>query len=432
MNKPTDSDMFENDVSKAARPHDRPAPPSAADGKNQPWYQELRNELRGELLDKKAAYIDRWLAATAIMLTFFGIFIGVTGYMTFEEFDKLEKDISGRFGNLENEINERFGNLETGIKRTVQKAERFVEETKVHRDEAKKIVRGISAETVTNAPEKAVQAVVNIGGNPEASVPDKAIARAVALQQQGRKKEAIKEWGHIAKLAERIDDDLAERAWYSIGYLSQDPYAKILAYDKVIRLKPDNVFAYSERGFAKNKLGRNEEALVDLDEAIRLDPTYAKAYNNRGVAMSHLGHRKHALADFNEAIRLDPADAIAYNNRGYENNKLGQYEAARVDFNEEIRLKPDLANPYNHRGYAENKLGQYEAAMADFNEAIHRNPDYDEAYYNRGLLKAEKGLKKEARKDLKTALELARKTNDSQIVDKAEQSLRELGSDEGS
>ena len=36
-----------------------------------------------------------------------------------------------------------------------------------------------------------------------------------------------------------------------------------------IRLKPDDAKAYSNRGAAKNLLGKHQEALTDLDEAIR-------------------------------------------------------------------------------------------------------------------------------------------------------------------
>ena len=35
-------------------------------------FQRLFTQHRSELLDDRAAYIDRWLAVTAIVLTFFG------------------------------------------------------------------------------------------------------------------------------------------------------------------------------------------------------------------------------------------------------------------------------------------------------------------------------------------------------------------------
>ena len=62
---------------------------------------------------------------------------------------------------------------------------------------------------------------------------------------------------------------------------------------------------------------RHEELLTiaKCDEAIRLNPEDINAYNNRGNAKFLLGQYKEAIADYDEAIRLNPKDANAYNNR---------------------------------------------------------------------------------------------------------------------
>ena len=53
----------------------------------------------------------------------------------------------------------------------------------------------------------------------EASPVDRAIADAVSLQRAGRIEEAIEKWRSIANVAEGSDNDLAARAWLSVGYL---------------------------------------------------------------------------------------------------------------------------------------------------------------------------------------------------------------------
>ena len=58
-------------------------------------------------------------------------------------------------------------------------------------------------------------------------------------------------------------------------------------------------------------------------------------------------------------------------------------------------------------------------------------PDFAAAYNNRGKAKAVLGLKDEARKDFETALELAQKAGNANIVAQAEQSLRGLDADGG-
>ena len=44
------------------------------------------NELRRELLDDRAAYIDRWLSVVVIVLTFFGLFAVVGGLLRIQAF----------------------------------------------------------------------------------------------------------------------------------------------------------------------------------------------------------------------------------------------------------------------------------------------------------------------------------------------------------
>ena len=50
------------------------------------------NNLRREQLDDRAAYIDYWLAAIAIVLTFFGIVIALAGHIGFGRFREIETE----------------------------------------------------------------------------------------------------------------------------------------------------------------------------------------------------------------------------------------------------------------------------------------------------------------------------------------------------
>ena len=51
-------------------------------------------------------------------------------------------------------------------------------------------------------------------------------------------------------------------------------------YDALIKLDPKNDSAFN-RGLAKSRLGKQEEAINDYDEAIKLDPKYWLAFFNR-------------------------------------------------------------------------------------------------------------------------------------------------------
>ena len=379
------------------------------------------NELRGELLDDRSAYIDRWLSVVTIVLTFFGIVTVVGGYIGFRRFREIETEAK---------------NSVATVTKLAEAAQRNLEEIEKNRKKSDEILRGLNAETAAADPQEAEQAVANVRENPTASLVDQVIALAVSLQQQDKREEAIEKWRAVAHISEAIDNDLAARAWFSVGYLFQKESETeadglkleeaIAAYDEAIRLNPNYAEAYNNRGVAKKTLGRHDAAIADCDEAIRLKPDYVQAYYNRGIAKGELEQYEYAIADFDEAIRLEPNYAKAYNKRGAAKAKLGRHDAAIADYDEAIRLNPNLAEAYYNRGNAKSVLGQHEAAVADYAEAIRLKPDFAEAYYTRGLAKKALGLVNEARADFENTLVLARNANNANLVALAEQWLRSL------
>jgi tetratricopeptide (TPR) repeat protein len=199
----------------------------------------------------------------------------------------------------------------------------------------------------------------------------------------------------------------------------------IADYSEAIRLKPDDAKAYSNRGVARRSGGDLPGAIADFDEAIRLKPDSAKAYNNRGLARRSGGDLPGAIADFDEAIRLKPDSAEAYNNRGVVREKVRDLPGAIADFDEAIRLTPDYANAYNNRGMARRSGGDWRGAIADFDEAIRLKPDSAEAYFNRAIIRKEQKQNASAIADYRMYLELGGGVRDGDQAE-AEDIIRQL------
>ncbi len=49
-----------------------------------------------------------------------------------------------------------------------------------------------------------------------------------------------------------------------------------------------NAASYHNRGYAKVKLGKYEDAIEDYDQSIKLDPKNLAIYHNRGVFKSEI------------------------------------------------------------------------------------------------------------------------------------------------
>jgi tetratricopeptide (TPR) repeat protein len=102
-------------------------------------------------------------------------------------------------------------------------------------------------------------------------------------------------------------------------------------YNKIIRLKPNDSFAYADRGVTYYKLGQYRLSIEDLTKAVEIDPSNSGAYNDRGFIYGENYQLKLAIQDLNKAIEINPYYATAYNNRGYYLAKRNQFNLAIKD-----------------------------------------------------------------------------------------------------
>ena len=86
----------------------------------------------------------------------------------------------------------------------------------------------------------------------------------------------------------------------------------------MIGVGQDNIAAEDYFNIAKinNSNVDYQLAIDNYTKAIKIDPDYVKAYYNRGLAYKELENYKNAIADYTRAIKIDPDFANAYDGRG--------------------------------------------------------------------------------------------------------------------
>jgi len=139
----------------------------------------------------------------------------------------------------------------------------------------------------------------------------------------------------------------------------------------------------NDRGVAKWRLKRTNEAIEDFNAAIELFADYALVYNNRGNALMDLGRPDEAMQDFDRAVSLAPGYGVAHNNRGNALLAMGRHDDALRAFAKAVQYMPNNAVPFNGRGKAQSAMARPFAAMRDFNRALVLNAKYGNAYRNR-------------------------------------------------
>lgn len=342
---------------------------------------QIRNELRRESIDRWAETVTWWLTVVLVILGFFALLVPVAGYLGY-------KKIDSEFAKAKE--------LVDGIKDYEQQAEKSAQQA----EENAQTIRNINSDTakgVALSPGSAKsveleEAVEEVRQNPDASLIDKAIAETYTLQKAGKTKEAIAKWLAIADLTEEIDNEVAARAWFSVGFLVEDYEEQIVAYTRAIQFNPEFSPAYNNRGAAKVALKQYDSAIPDFDKAIAITPEYSAAYSNRGGAKT----------------------------------RLGQYEDAIRDCDQAILIAPENATAYFHRGGAKVHLKRYESAIRDYDRAIHLEPKYILAYIDRGAAKARLNRFDDARSDIQIAMHFAKEISNEELVDVVSDKMREI------
>ena len=144
--------------------------------------------------------------------------------------------------------------------------------------------------------------------------------------------------------------------------MQQDYYGAIAQFTKVLMLKPDDAYAYNDRGSCYRMVEKYTEALKDYEEAARKNPNLAFVLNNVGTTRTKLKMYQEALAAFNRALSVDPNFYLAYNNRGVTHSKMSRLDDAMNDFTKAIEINPNYAPAYSNRAGIYFQKGEYEKA----------------------------------------------------------------------
>lgn len=175
-------------------------------------------------------------------------------------------------------------------------------------------------------------------------------------------------------------------------------------YDSAIKIAPDDVESYINRGNFYCKHGKQDLAIKDYDKVLELAPNNGNAYIGRGNAYTNTGHL--AQRDLNKAIELNQNDFRAYMARSIIYLNIGQNNLALEDANKAVELNPNNPEVYNNRGLVYHNLKQYDSAMQDYNKALELDPKNFKAYKGRAMIYSDMQEYAQAIEELNKCIEI--------------------------
>ncbi|HEY5824293.1 MAG TPA: tetratricopeptide repeat protein [Cyclobacteriaceae bacterium] len=177
-------------------------------------------------------------------------------------------------------------------------------------------------------------------------------------------------------------------------------------YRTALKLNPLHEIAKHNLGSLTSKEGKKAESNQMLDDAISNNPSLPYPYAERGFIRMEQKEWSGALDDYNEAIRIDSTNEEYFLNRALVKEKLKDTNGAYLDYSKAISIKQNFEKAWLNRGNLLSRLNRLPEAIEDYTIAIFYFPEYATAYYNRGIANHRLRNSNEACKDISKAEEL--------------------------
>ena len=156
----------------------------------------------------------------------------------------------------------------------------------------------------------------------------------------------------------------------------QDYEGAIEAYDKAIDYRDEFAQAWTNKGFAQGKLGRNLDKYASCVQATNAASDFAEAWNCRGIARFDLKQYDKALQEYNQAISVDGNFHRGWYNKGEVLLKLGKPSEAIKATKVVLKIDSDSFAAWTQICQALYQLGQYQDAKAHCEESKKLQPEY--------------------------------------------------------
>lgn len=138
----------------------------------------------------------------------------------------------------------------------------------------------------------------------------------------------------------------------------------------------------TDQGFALAREFNWGSAIDKYREAISKDPAYARAYSNLGYALNRLGYYQEAIDELTKGLEICNDDAICHrllDARGFSRSNLKDYDGAIHDFTEALKLNDGNPRVWQHRAESKALAQNYDSAYSDILVALKLDPDYPAA-----------------------------------------------------
>jgi serine/threonine protein kinase len=160
---------------------------------------------------------------------------------------------------------------------------------------------------------------------------------------------------------------------------------------EIIKNHPKDASVHFLLGATKQKLMRNQEALVAYQQAVELDPKLDKAWQQIGFILRDRMDYQSAEAAFLRASSIDPSSGATLQGLAETYMIMQDYDKALSAYGKLLQIEPNNESAHYNLGLIHLGKKDYPGAKQAFLNTIEINPNYSEAHNNLGLVYLHEG-----------------------------------------
>jgi len=179
-----------------------------------------------------------------------------------------------------------------------------------------------------------------------------------------------------------------------------------VALNKALSINPLQIESHVNLGHIASRKKNWKVAIEKFDLGIALGTKRADTFYYSGFARNILGKYEEAIPYFKNAITIKPFNADYHFDLGNSYQKLNQFDDALFHFRKALQINPNYYKAHNNIGTIFWSIGELDKAKFEFEKVLHINPNIPTIQNNLASIYLKKGEFKKAIPHLETLINL--------------------------
>ncbi|WP_222424843.1 tetratricopeptide repeat protein [Candidatus Nitrosocosmicus arcticus] len=163
----------------------------------------------------------------------------------------------------------------------------------------------------------------------------------------------------------------------------------IKAYDKVLEIDPNDVYALANKAISLKKLGNYSEVIKYYDKALAIDPDNIEILDYKALYFYNLGNYTEAIQFADRVLAILPEYVDSLNVKAASYLNLGNYTEAIQFADKVLLIDPNYTYALINKGDALKNLGNYTEAIKAYDKVLEIDPNDITALENKNITLAE-------------------------------------------